>query len=1344
MGLLLYVTLPLVLLSFAAQGAPSSLTYQGRIMKSSGEPLEVNGVNFIFELTSPDGSCVIYRELKSGIDMRNSSGVFDVAIGTGSRQYPASGTSTVLDYFNNSKSYTCANSDNTDSTSTFSAATTDGRKLRVTFWDGFGWQLISPDTVVRSVPYAAYSLASEKLGTLSQNDVALKTQLPAANCSSGEVLTYSGNTFTCVADQLGSTGSGIQSINGDLATAHALAVNATGSILNWTHSSGVHTLNLPLAANSGVAAGLLSNSDYQSFQAKQNALGFTPLNPANNLSDVTNAATARANLGLSTAGGDLTGTYPSPTIAANAVTTSKLFANPGVNRIVATDNSTGATLKPFTCSSQGQSLTWDTTNGWQCSSALGFTPLNPANNLSDLANAATARANLGLSTAGGDLTGTYPSPTIAANAVTTSKLFANPGINRLVATDNSTGATLKPFTCSSQGQSLTWDTTNGWQCGSVGSLTAVTASAPLTSSGGSSPNIAITQASGSTNGYLTSTDWNTFNNKQSSLGFTPLNPANNLSDVANAATARANLGLSTAGGDLTGTYPNPTIAKLSGKAITLTSLASGNYLKYNGTDWVNVLPSTADLSDASSLIKSSQMPGNCTASQTLTFSSPTGTWTCSTISITGSAFGTQTAGTFFAGPTTGSATPTFRAIASSDLPKTGTGGVFVNGGNSFGANATLGTTDAFNLVLRTGNTDRATFDTSGNLAIGTSTAGAVPGASRYLTLYTNQGPTSLELVGKESGGALLSQIDFVKASANLPSASIRAINGSLWAQSAHLTFLTSPNTSGPVERMRIDPNGLIGVGTTSPQVPFHVTTPVSATAVWPYRAGILVEGEGTSPSGRINTLTYSDTEIPTFSLLRAKSAKATPGAIVANDSLGQVTAIGYTGSAFQTGGKTAINFYAAENFTSSTQGSRISFATTALGTTTTADRVTIDSTGYVGIGTIAPTKSLHILNSQAADTAVLVRNPSSVDNAASAIDIETDGTGLQMIAYSTGTTGTWGTSTIPKADSVVLRSYTTTPPSSMGVGTGSNVPLHLITADTPRITLTGAGNVGIGTTNPTDPLAFEKDFDGDAFFNVNNNSTGTSARAGVVLTNRGTAYGASSGGLILGGSAHSASPDVLNLFTNSSITNGVKISATGASAPITFATSAAPLERMRITASGTVGIGTTAPAYPLDVVGDIRTSSCLRYASSTLGTCTSDVRLKKDIHAFDLGLKELLGINPKYFKYNGLGEEAETKAEQMGVIAQEIEKVAPSLVGTKMAKLHPTDKDKTELKVVNYSAFIYVAINAIKEFYSQWHADSQILHREIASLKEQNDQLKIQNDKLQQRLDKIEKALQSK
>jgi len=50
--------------------------------------------------------------------------------------------------------------------------------------------------------------------------------------------------------------------------------------------------------------------------------------------------------------------------------------------------------------------------------------------------------------------------------------------------------------------------------GTGGTVTSVTGTAPVVSSGGTTPAISMAAASASVNGYLTSTDWNTFNGKQ--------------------------------------------------------------------------------------------------------------------------------------------------------------------------------------------------------------------------------------------------------------------------------------------------------------------------------------------------------------------------------------------------------------------------------------------------------------------------------------------------------------------------------------------------------------------------------------------------------------------------------------------------------------------------------------------------------------------------------------------------------------------------------------------------------------------------------------------------------------
>ncbi|PSK93136.1 pyocin knob domain-containing protein [Taibaiella chishuiensis] len=61
--------------------------------------------------------------------------------------------------------------------------------------------------------------------------------------------------------------------------------------------------------------------------------------------------------------------------------------------------------------------------------------------------------------------------------------------------------------------------------------TAISTAAPLTYNSGTG-SIGITQASVSANGYLSATDWATFNNKQNALGFTPENSSNKTTSLS--------------------------------------------------------------------------------------------------------------------------------------------------------------------------------------------------------------------------------------------------------------------------------------------------------------------------------------------------------------------------------------------------------------------------------------------------------------------------------------------------------------------------------------------------------------------------------------------------------------------------------------------------------------------------------------------------------------------------------------------------------------------------------------------------------------------------------------------
>ncbi|WP_374073545.1 tail fiber domain-containing protein [Bdellovibrio bacteriovorus] len=250
--------------SLVTQAAPTSLTYQGRIIKADGAPLEHNSVSFIFKITDPTGACVIYQEQVNGIDMTNSGGVFDVPIGQGSVSFPTDGSLNILDTFNNSRSYSCSGG------SSYAAAVNDGRKLRVQFYDGTGWRTISPDSTIRSVPFAGYSLSAQKLGTNVASDFVLKTGVPT--CNANEFLSWNGTAMVCapVSGASGGTVTNVSSSNAYLAVANG---NSTPTL----------TLNVGTTVNT-VAAGNDSR-----------------------LSD------ARVPTGA--AGGDLSGTYPNPSVA---------------------------------------------------------------------------------------------------------------------------------------------------------------------------------------------------------------------------------------------------------------------------------------------------------------------------------------------------------------------------------------------------------------------------------------------------------------------------------------------------------------------------------------------------------------------------------------------------------------------------------------------------------------------------------------------------------------------------------------------------------------------------------------------------------------------------------------------------------------------------------------------------------------------------------------------------------------------------------------------------------------------------------------------------------------------
>ncbi|MDO8444582.1 MAG: tail fiber domain-containing protein [Deltaproteobacteria bacterium] len=129
-------------------------------------------------------------------------------------------------------------------------------------------------------------------------------------------------------------------------------------------------------------------------------------------------------------------------------------------------------------------------------------------------------------------------------------------------------------------------------------------------------------------------------------------------------------------------------------------------------------------------------------------------------------------------------------------------------------------------------------------------------------------------------------------------------------------------------------------------------------------------------------------------------------------------------------------------------------------------------------------------------------------------------------------------------------------------------------------------------------------------------------------------------------------------------------------------------------AGGNVGIGIDPTAYQLQLL----TNSAGKPATTTW-TISSDERLKSNIKTFNDGLSVILGINPVWYRYNGKGgiPDSETGKDYIGIVAQEMQKVAPYTVGKFKAKFNKEDTQDTELLDFNPHALFFVLINAIKE-----------------------------------------------
>ena len=180
----------------------------------------------------------------------------------------------------------------------------------------------------------------------------------------------------------------------------------------------------------------------------------------------------------------------------------------GTPPVVSSGGATPAISMPAATTSVDGYLTSTDWNTFNNKGTVTSVSVVSANGLAGTVATATATPAITLSTT---ITGVLKGDGTAISAATSGTDYAPATSGTSILYGNGAGG----FSNVTIGTGVTFTTGTLSATGSGGTVTSVTGTAPVVSSGGATPAISMAAATTSVNGYLTSTDWTTFNNKGS-------------------------------------------------------------------------------------------------------------------------------------------------------------------------------------------------------------------------------------------------------------------------------------------------------------------------------------------------------------------------------------------------------------------------------------------------------------------------------------------------------------------------------------------------------------------------------------------------------------------------------------------------------------------------------------------------------------------------------------------------------------------------------------------------------------------------------------------------------------